>query len=110
MKWQTGRRRASLLPIAMSKPKLLDRYNLAASHSNQTKAKSYANCRNPVNDNLMVRREEKSVGEPNLKHGVLRSRRTVSIDPTLKAWIDNVIVPALADQWAAHRASRTVHV
>jgi hypothetical protein len=69
---------------------------------------SFRNSGSAGNDTLMVRLEEKSVEEPKLKHGLSRSGRRTSIDPALKAWIDNVIVPALADQWVAQQDTRMV--
>jgi hypothetical protein len=56
---------------------------------------------------MMVRREERGA-VPRLKHGVPRSGRQQSIDPALKAWIDKVIVPAIAEQWATRQASGMV--
>jgi hypothetical protein len=53
---------------------------------------------------MMVRQEERGA-VPKLKDCVPNVRRRGAIDPVLKAWIDNVIVPALADQWAARQAS-----
>ncbi|HWY49692.1 MAG TPA: hypothetical protein VNX70_20055, partial [Bryobacteraceae bacterium] len=35
-----------------------------------------------------------------------RSPMTASIDPQIKAWIDNVIAPALVDQWFSREASQ----
>jgi hypothetical protein len=31
--------------------------------------------------------------------------RSALIDPQIKAWIDNVIVPSLVDQWLSHEVT-----
>jgi hypothetical protein len=33
-------------------------------------------------------------------------KNTTSVDPRIKSWIDNVIVPALVDEWIVSRASK----
>ena len=50
---------------------------------------------------LFLQEEEAQVTRTRLRRGGSRSMKPTSINPVLKAWIDNVIVPALADQWAA---------
>ena len=35
-----------------------------------------------------------------------RERRNSPIEPALKAWIDNVIVPALVDRWENREAAK----
>jgi hypothetical protein len=49
--------------------------------------------------------------EPQTTPGIVsrKPRRSpmaqASIDPQIKAWIDNVIVPALVDQWLSHEVT-----
>ncbi len=97
------------LSISDAGPSLgLSRYQ-TGSPEPRTKDASLTSFPNPGSDMLMVQRQEKCVNEPNLNHRVSGSKRRASINPVLKAWIDNIIVPALVDQWAAHQASRKGH-
>lgn len=49
--------------------------------------------------------EGSSVAPSRVKRGASNTMKHARIDPVLKAWIDNVIVPALVDQWAARQTS-----
>lgn len=59
---------------------------------------------NTADGTLFVRRHEESGVSPTRR---IRSRLRPAIDPTLKSWIDNVIVPTLVDQWnEQHKSMR----
>jgi hypothetical protein len=60
--------------------------------------------RAPLPDTLSLH-EAKSAVKP--KQHPRSPRRRGPIDPVLKSWIDNVIVPALVDEWnRTHEAAR----
>jgi hypothetical protein len=52
---------------------------------------------------LCLREEEQGVSR---RRQALSPRRRESIDPVLKSWIDNVLVPALVDEWNREQSAQ----
>ena len=46
------------------------------------------------------------LGGLDVREDAVRTRRSAPIEPALKAWIDNVIVPALVDRWESREAAK----